>query len=172
MSNDATFNTTFQNNINFGMEFSADETFNTVMAQAMQVVVNNYEQLINKPSINGTTLIGNMSLSSLGMLAGRHATTAQWNSMVGYIPQAGEICIYDDYRTITDGEGNEKTVAGVKIGDGLAYVVDLPFLTSEIESALYEHLADTISHINSMERTTWNSKLEFRGVNDEELVLG
>ena len=41
------------------------------------------------------------------------------------------------------------------MGDGLAYVIDLPFS----DKILYEHLEDTERHITNDERTFWNNKV-------------
>lgn len=57
-------------------------------------------------------------------------TTAHWNAALGFVPLDGELIIYTDYRTETvveDGKQVVKDVPGMKIGDGKAYVQDLPF---------------------------------------------
>ena len=168
----AVFIADFQGNSNFNASMSGNASFGLGMSEVVRVLVNDYAELLNKPSINGTTLVGDVALSSLGLLAGQQLSTADWSVRTDYIPSAGEICIYTDYKTITDEQGNTKNVAGIKVGDGLAYVVDLPFVTSEVESTLTEHINDTIRHVNSLERATWNSKLGIAGVDDETLVLG
>ena len=42
----------------------------------------------------------------------KHDTTANWNAATGFIPLAGEIIIYDDYKTITTTNqfGEETTI--------------------------------------------------------------
>ena len=63
-------------------------------------------------------------------------TTANWDSAVGFVPLAGEIIVYTDYRqetTIENGQSVTKNVAGIKIGDGNAYVQDLPFQSGVTE---------------------------------------
>lgn len=168
----AVFNAGFNGNGDFSASFNGDATFGTGMSEIVRVLVNDYAELLNKPSINGVTLVGDTPLSSLGLLASSRKSTAEWNENPSYIPDAGEICIYTDYKTITDEQGNTKNVAGIKIGDGLAYAVDLPFTTSEVDTVLEEHINDTIRHINNGERTNWNAKLELVGIEDENLVLG
>lgn len=49
-------------------------------------------------------------------------TTAHWNAATGFIPLAGEVIIYTDYRS-----ENGTDVPGMKVGDGQTYVQDLPF---------------------------------------------
>lgn len=56
-------------------------------------------------------------------------STEYWNSDKSYIPNEGDIIVYNNYKTTEDG----KTIAGIKIGDGMAYLVDLPFLTDAYE---------------------------------------
>ena len=75
-------------------------------------------------------------------------TTANWNNARGFIPLSGEIIIYTDYRTETSVEGGQtvtKNVAGIKIGDGNAYVQDLPFQSGVTEKDI----------------TFWNNKLNY-----------
>ena len=131
----------------------------------------NYNELSNKPSINGVELIGNKDSSDLGVLSYNHATTAEWNARPNYVPRNNEICIYDDYRIITDNEGNQDIVKGIKIGDGNAYLIDLPFITDGINDSLSDHINNTSIHTNSMEKTVWNSKLNCDGVIDETLIF-
>ena len=131
-----------------------------------------YNRLINKPSINDITLVGNISLEGLGTVRYSHASTEEWNSRLGYIPMAGEICVYDDYKTFVDTDGVTKTAKGIKIGDGLAYLIDLPYVADDVRASLYDHIIDANIHTNMNEKTSWNSKLECNGVIGETLVFG
>lgn len=111
-----------------------------------------YENLTNKPSINDVELVGNKDLNDLYIVS--EGTTAYWNSQLSYIPKEGQIIVYTDF---------DENGPAIKIGDGLAYVVDLPFLTgaasSEIMAILQDHISNTDIHITSSERTSWNSKV-------------
>lgn len=80
-----------------------------------------------------------------------YADTATWNSQAQLVSQQGYIYIYSDYKQ--DGEGNN--IPGIKVGDGNAYLIDLPFSTKLID----EHIADAVAHITSAERTFWNNKV-------------
>ena len=80
-----------------------------------------------------------------------YGTTAEWNSQATLVSQVDRIYVYTDY--YTDGSGNP--VPGVKIGDGLAYLIDRPFVTKILD----EHLADQICHITAAERLSWNNKV-------------
>ena len=55
-------------------------------------------------------------------------TSARWNAARNFIPLAGEIIIYTDYRR-QDGVD----IPGIKIGDGRSYVQDLPFQSGVTE---------------------------------------
>lgn len=78
-------------------------------------------------------------------------TTAEWVTLTSYIPKKGEICVWSDYR-VEDGV----KYAGIKVGDGLAYAVDLPFVGGEYADLLTEHIEDTVVHITAAERLFWN----------------
>lgn len=80
-----------------------------------------------------------------------YADTATWNSQAQLVSQQGYIYIYSDYKQ--DGEGND--IPGIKVGDGNAYLIDLPFSTKLID----EHIADAVAHITSAERDFWNNKV-------------
>lgn len=81
-------------------------------------------------------------------------TTAEWATLTSYIPKKGEICVWSDYRVV-DGV----KYAGIKVGDGLAYAVDLPFVSGEYADLLTEHIEDTVVHITAAERLFWNNKV-------------
>ena len=95
-------------------------------------------------------------------------TTAYWNSQRGYVPRAGDFIIYTDYNTI-EKEGHIIYVPGIKVGDGKAYVQDLPFLDDSTSEALIAHINDDSRHITEEERTRWNNKIN---VNDSAEIEG
>jgi len=75
-----------------------------------------------------------------------YASTATWNSKPKTLSKAGYIYIYSDYR---DGK------PAIKIGDGRAYLIDLPFTDDEF----VEHVSNTVIHITQEERDNWNNKV-------------
>ena len=128
---------------------------------------NDYEELDKKPKINGVTLIRNLSSADLGLASEAdlsdavaslrlempkiyYDTTAGWSAQTTLMSEENALYIYTDYQT----EGND-TLAGIKVGDGLAYVVDLPF----IDKLIQMHMADTDIHITAAEREFWNNKV-------------
>lgn len=89
-------------------------------------------------------------------------TTSNWNRARGFIPLQGELIIYDDYQTTTK-EINGRTetfyVPGVKIGDGRAYVQDLPFVDEELRTYIMGHINNPNVHVSEQDRNFWNHKL-------------
>ena len=90
-------------------------------------------------------------------------TTEYWNSQVGYIPGAGELIIYTDYKSV-DG----KDVPGIKVGSGNGYVQDLAFVSEADSDALFEHINNTNIHVSAAEKERWNGKLN---VTDNQEVV-
>ena len=98
-------------------------------------------------------------------------TTSAWNNARGFIPLAGEIIIYTDYKTIQktiDGQLKSVYVPGIKIGDGKAYVQDLPFIDEELRDIIMEHINNENIHVSLREKLFWNNKLN---VNDTSEVI-
>ena len=98
-------------------------------------------------------------------------TSAEWENYIQYIPEAGRIIVYSDRRVI-----NGVAYPGIKIADGLAYVVDLPFVgddaSSEFMSALENHVNDHVVHITEEERQFWNNKINYNfDEQGENLIL-
>lgn len=87
-------------------------------------------------------------------------TSAEWSGYTQYVPEAGKIIVYSDRRVI-DGVA----YPGIKIADGLAYVVDLPFVGDDVSAAfmnaLEEHVNDQVVHITEDERQFWNNKINY-----------
>ena len=73
------------------------------------------------------------------------------------VSQPNTIYIYRDHRTKSDGQGGTINIAGFKLGDGQAYVVDLPFLSVD-EETFNNHVNNGTIHITAAEREFWNNK--------------
>ena len=80
-----------------------------------------------------------------------YATTETWNSQPSLRAKEGYIYIYADYRQNSEGQN----IPSMKIGDGQAYLIDMPFT----DQLLYDHLRDEIRHITQDERKFWNNKV-------------
>lgn len=81
-------------------------------------------------------------------------TTAEWEYWGRQQSQKGIFYIYTDAATV---DGTE--IPGIKIGDGLAYVCDLPFITDYLSQVLLNHINDRVAHITQGERQFWNNKV-------------
>lgn len=112
-----------------------------------------------------------MSASVNARLKLKRDTTANWNGAIEFIPLAGEVIVYTDYSFIEkeiNGEIVNINLPAIKIGDGLTYVQDLPFLNEEITNTLLAHIENDEAHLQEGERLFWNNKIN---VNDESEVI-
>ena len=80
-----------------------------------------------------------------------YATTATWNSQPQLVSARGYLYIYSDYKQ----NGQGQNIAGFKVGDGNAFLIDMPF-TDEV---MQDHITDTVHHITQAEREFWNNKV-------------
>ena len=107
-------------------------------------------------------------------------TTENWNNKRDFIPYKGEVIIYTDWKPryavgvdgcyILDSGGNKirvynqdnepQFIPGIKIGDGKAYLCDLPFTDEELRAKLISHIEDTEVHVLLGERPFWNNKID------------
>lgn len=109
-------------------------------------------------------------------------TTAYWDAQITLVSDPNTLYIYTDHDR--DLQGN--AIAGIKAGDGNAYVVDLPFTdaiatehiadstihTSAAEKAVINsHIANSTVHITQAERDAWNQKVRCYYAGTEQLVF-
>lgn len=104
-----------------------------------------------------------------------HKTTAEWNSDTSYIPALGEIVVYSDQDSYIDATTGETiNVPNIKIGDGRAYCVDLPFIhqaeVNRIFQQLNNHINNTSVHVSAADRAFWDNKLNYN-IDGELLTL-
>lgn len=120
---------------------------------------------------DGSTTVFNLPFIDASTLEGKKleiGTTVEWQSKINYIPNKGDILIYSDKETLSD----DTIVPGIKIGDGLAYGIDLPFIGDDVAEDLLNHINDNIKHITAAERTKWNNKITCENiVSGENLIL-
>ena len=81
-------------------------------------------------------------------------TTEYWNNQATLIGERGAIYIYEDYS-----EKVNIKIPNIKIGDGKAYLMDNPFVTTSVEDLINAHINDNIKHITVKERQSWNNKI-------------
>ena len=100
-------------------------------------------------------------------------TTAEWAQNINYVPKLGEIIIYSDHDSY-EFEGETIPVPDIKIGDGHAYCVDLPFIhageRARILAQINNHINNSTIHVTAAEKEFWNNKLNYQ-ITGEMLTL-
>lgn len=127
--------------------------------------------VVNDQSINFDTISQTLDaqFGTIYVVSGNskvlYATTATWNSQPTLESIRGCIYIYSDHKQNTQGQN----LAGFKVGDGSAYLIDLPFVDEQIE----EHIMNTVVHITQEEREKWNNKVRcyMSEVKDDILIF-
>lgn len=100
-----------------------------------------------------------------GLEAVRVNTTAAWNEQTDYAPPVGQIVIYTD-GNVVDGVSYPK----FKVGDGNAYVVDLPFTEADLKATLNEHINNAAIHLSTTDRTKLVNSVEV-SLSGENLIF-
>lgn len=78
-------------------------------------------------------------------------STENWSARTSFIPRKGQIIIYSDGYTDSEGE----KIPGIKIGDGLAYGIDLPFVTKKYDDLITSfntHVTNSGIHVTQQEK--------------------
>lgn len=100
-----------------------------------------------------------------------YGTTEYWNAQPSLIGEKSHIYVYTDY-AVMDNNGDNIFVPNIKIGDGNAYLIDNPFITTSVEDLINLHIEDATKHITEEERTIWNGKVRcYLNPNDNETVV-
>lgn len=90
-------------------------------------------------------------------------TTTGWNSIPNLVSEKGVIYVYTDHY-VEDGVA----YPGFKIGDGLAYLADLPFT----DDPFFEHINNQDIHVTLAEKQFWNNKVRaYLEDNTENIVF-
>ena len=76
-------------------------------------------------------------------------TKAAWDAKRDLVSERGTIYIYSDYQTTTDLNGETITIPGLKVGDGLAYLVDLPVVNPSASEQLVLQIANRVADMVS-----------------------
>lgn len=126
--------------------------------------------IADKGTISGSLsgigqLIGNMTVPKAVYSNLRIATTAEWNAQRDLIGAENTVYMYTDHDV--DEEGN--FIPAFKIGDGKAYLIDLPFNND----VFIRHVKNDALHVTDKEREFWNNKVRayVNAENLEELIL-
>lgn len=142
---------------------------------------NDYNKLTNKPSINDIILVGNKTSDELGIISKAELsnilaeleiytpkiyvdTTENWDSDPTIRTEEKTIYVYTDYQVTPDG----KYVAGIKIGDGDAYLIDMPF----IDTIPMMHVNNNAIHVSAEDREFWNNKVRcYLSLEEEDTLV-
>lgn len=99
---------------------------------------------------------------------------SEWDADRDTIAEKDALYIYSDYKTIQK-DGKQLLVPGLKIGDGVSYLIDIPFvnnLNSEFEDLLLDHINNKVIHVSAYDREFWDNKLNLDlELQDENLIL-
>lgn len=100
-----------------------------------------------------------------------YGTTEYWNAQPSLVGEKSHIYVYTDYAVTKNGE-ESVLVPNIKIGDGNAYLIDNPFVTTSVEELIDLHINDTTRHITEEERILWNNKVRcYLSTSDSETVV-
>lgn len=134
------------------------ESFDAGFAEKVGAIggVTSHDQLRNRdlPDQHPTSAITGLD-EALDKVKIEVGTKAYWDARRLYVPEAGKLIVYKDAVTLPDGSLMSK----LKIGDGRAYVTDLPFSDADAMSKLSAHIGDQRLHVSEAERSKWNDKV-------------
>ena len=150
------------------------ELMNVSFSDLQYIEQNDYEKLRNKPSINSVMLEGALTAEDLGLGRVYYDTKENWDSQLELIAEKGVVYIYSDYTFIEDESGNRTEIAGIKIGDGTSYLIDMPFISDATTYLITSHISNSDAHVSSADREFWNNKVSAymdHGEDLENLVL-
>lgn len=91
-------------------------------------------------------------------------TTAEWNEERSMIGQLNTFYIYTDRDQKEDENGNIINIPGIKVGDGRAYLIDLPF----VDDLLLTHINNLDIHVTLADKAFWSNKLN---VDDNQQII-
>ena len=146
-------------------------------------VEKDYDELIHKPSIEGIILEGDMLLSNFNAATLLYHTEAEWDAQSALISGRGVIYIYSDHTKVVNPTTGEITIIpAIKIGDGVSYLSELPFVgggvspeveeeLQEVETTVNNHVADDAAHVSEEDREEWGRKVSARVDQDDPEML-
>lgn len=162
-TDDRTIELRERNRATVGMEQTA--TMDVTMNQATAIRIDDNEPDVRK-SFSSQKI---MELyAQTGRLA-RFGTTAMWEAMPTFVPEMGEFIIYTDRNVIDD-----VAYCGVKVGNGVDCVGDLPFIGDDIAQGIVNfinaHINNSSVHVTASEKESWDGKISDVQFNGTSLV--
>ena len=154
-------NSIFGNNENIGIRFSSGSE---VIGITPCCGDKDLDIFVDQPGVAEITVNGTPTGCKV-----LYDTTANWNAKPQLKSKKGYIYIYSDYKQ--DSQGND--IAGMKVGNGNAYLIDLGFTDEFVLDMLDEHIQDNVRHITQAEREFWNNKVRCytSTVDGDELIF-
>lgn len=130
-----------------------DDSERLATTEFVQDAIKDAENTKYEISTDGTDIVleGTDGSESRAELPIEYGTLADWAGRAGEVSKEGYIYVYTDHGI--DDEGNY--IPAVKVGDGLAYIGDLPFTKTDF----LIHRADTSIHVTPEEKAFWNNKV-------------
>lgn len=80
------------------------------------------------------------------------------------------IIVYTDKGQTTK-DGQIINIPKIKIGDGNAYCVDLPFIDDDIFNIINNHINNSTIHVTQAEKDFWNNKINSSDEVEEENLI-
>ena len=113
------------------------QKIDVIFEDSSQNIVVDFKDRDNRLEIDmmdsGNTIYHNQAVVLTG-------TTDYWNSKPALLSQKDVFYIYTDYATKRDGQGGTENRPGLKIGDGKAYLIDIPFVTGDLVDITQEDI--------------------------------
>ena len=95
-------------------------------------------------------------------------TKANWDRQRFLIADRGHLYIYKDAE-VTYINGRRVVYAGIKIGDGSSYLIDMPYSVVESDhERLIDHIQNSAIHVGTGDRMNWNDKVSVSVIQDNE----
>ena len=141
---------------NLPVGFNSDNDINLNLGSVMEIETGDHRKLLHRDDADQHPIGAITGLQDIvsNIPVVLCDTTANWRTYIDYVAPKGAIVIYSDYATVDD-----KPVPNIKIGDGLAYLIDLPYVNDDLREALLQHINDATAHITAAERAKWNNKV-------------
>lgn len=133
--------------------------YNVDFGEIQTITENDYNKLENKPIINSVVLQGALTAEDLGLGRVYYDSKENWDLQRELIAEKGVVYIYSDYTFIEDESSNRTEIAGIKIGDGTSYLIDMPFISDAATYLITKHVSNAAAHVSSADREFWNSKV-------------
>lgn len=109
----------------------------------LQAEVNNLKELIKSIKVNN--------------LAFKVDTKENWDAQRDLVSDANTVYFYRNFKTIQLDNNTFQNIPGIKLGDGSAFLIDLPFISDP--TPFWDHINDQVRHITDAERMYWNDKV-------------